>query len=185
MNKENSRKITMVGKRVNLTTITKNDLKTLQKWRNSNEIWPYNSQYILLNMNNQKQWYEKNLEKKSNRIMFIITNKLGKAIGICGLIDINSKDKSASIAIIIGEIKYHNKGLGKEVLQLLVSYGFTKLKLHKIDAEVFAYNQKSIILFKKMKFKQEAIMRDCLWRYNKWWNIYKFSLIQNEYIKKN
>ena len=74
MNKENSRKITMVGKRVNLTTITKNDLKTLQKWRNSNEIWPYNSQYILLNMNNQKQWYEKNLEKKSNRFMFIITN---------------------------------------------------------------------------------------------------------------
>ena len=178
---EKSRKIITMGKRVNLTTIKKSDLKTLQKWRNSKDIWPYSTQYILLNMNNQKKWYKENLQKKSNRIMFMITNKVGKTIGICGLIDTNLKDKSASIAIIIGEIKYHDKGLGKEILQLLINYGFIKLKLHKIDAEVFAYNQKSIILFQKMNFKQEVVLRDSLWRKNKWWNIHKFSLIKNEF----
>mgnify|MGYP006138974177 CR=1 FL=1 len=175
----NDKKITIVGKRVNLTTLRKNDLKIVQKWRNSNEIWPYSTQYILLNMNNQKQWYEENFRKKSNRVMLIITNKIGNTIGICGLVNINSKDKSASIAISIGEVKYQNKGLGKEILELLINYAFVKLKLHKIDAEVFAYNHNSKTLFEKMNFKQEAIMRDCLWRYNKWWNIYKFSLVKN------
>ena len=52
---EKSRKIITMGKRVNLTTIKKSDLKTLQKWRNSKDIWPYSTQYSLLNMNNQKK----------------------------------------------------------------------------------------------------------------------------------
>ncbi len=181
MNKQSSKNFTLSGKRVNFRSIKKSDLKTLQKWRNSTEIWPFNTQYVLLNMKNQKQWYEQNIQKKSDRIMFLITNKLGESIGICGLIHVNSKDNNASVAIIVGEKKYHNKGLGTEILELLVSYGFNKIKLHKIDAEVFEYNENSLHLFKKMNFKQEAIVRDSLWRKGKWWNIHKFSLIRNEF----
>ena len=179
MNKLNSKNIVLFGKRVNFNKITKNDLKTLQRWRNSSEVWPYNTQYILLNMINQKQWYDQNIQKNSDRIMFMVTNKIGESIGVCGLIHMNPKDKNASVAIIIGEKKYHNKGLGIEILQLLVNYGFTKIKLHRIEAEIFAYNQISVHLFKKMNFKQEVIMRDSLWRQGKWWDVYTFSLIQS------
>ena len=94
----------------------------------------------------------------------------------------NAKDKSASIAIIIGEKKYHNKGFGIEILQLLINYGFAKIKLHRIEAEIIAYNQISVNLFKKMNFKQEVIMRDSLWRQGKWCDVYTFSLLQNEYV---
>lgn len=183
MNKQNSKNIMLFGKRINFNKITKNDLKILQKWRNSSEIWPYNTQYVLLNMINQKHWYEQNTQKHSNRIMFMVTTKTGKSIGVCGLTHMNTTDKNASIAIIIGEKKYHNKGFGMEVLQLLVNYGFTKIKLHRIEAEIFSYNQNSIHLFKKMNFKEEAIMRNSLWRQGKWWDIYTFSLIQSDYTK--
>lgn len=182
MNKQNSKNVVLFGKRINFNKITKNDLKTLQRWRNSSEVWPYNTQYILLNMINQKQWYEQNIQKNSNRIMFMVTNKVGESIGICGLIHMNAKDKSASIAIIIGEKKYHNKGFGIEILQLLINYGFAKIKLHRIEAEIIAYNQISVNLFKKMNFKQEVIMRDSLWRQGKWCDVYTFSLLQNEYV---
>ena len=179
MNKLNSKNIVLFGKRVNFNKITKNDLKTLQRWRNSSEVWQYNTQYILLNMINQKQWYDQNIQKNSDRIMFMVTNKIGESIGVCGLIHMNPKDKNASVAIMIGEKKYHNKGLGIEILQLLVNYGFTKIKLHRIEAKIFAYNQISVHLFKKMNFKQEVIMRDSLWRQGKWWDVYTFSLIQS------
>ena len=121
MNKQFSKNFTLSGKRVNFRNIKKSDLKTLQKWKNSTEIWPFNTQYVLLNMKNQKQWYEQNIQKISDRIMFMITNKIGKSIGICGLINMNSKDYSASIAIIIGEKKHHNQGFGQEILKLLNS----------------------------------------------------------------
>lgn len=180
-NKPNSKKIILCGKRVDFYKITKNDLRTLQRWRNSNEIWPYNTQYILLNMINQKQWYEQIIQKNSDRIMFMITNKLGKPIGVCGLIHIDLKDKTASIAIIIGEKKYQSRGFGTEILQMLIHYGFNKIKVHRIEAQVFAYNAVSTKLFKKMNFKQEVTLRDSLWRQGKWWDVFILSVLQNEY----
>ena len=71
--------------------------------------------------------------------------------------------------------------LAQEILKLLLDYGFTKLKLHRIESEVFEYNENSLYRFKKMNFKQEAIARDSLWRQGKWWNVHKFSLIQHEF----
>jgi|TARA_B110000495_G_scaffold165008_1_gene150694 RimJ/RimL family protein N-acetyltransferase len=181
MNKQNPKNILLSGKRVNFKRIEKSDLKILQKWRNSDEIWQFNTQFTLLNMINQKEWYEQNTQKISDRIMFMITNKIGKSIGICGLINLNSKDHSASIAIIIGEKKHHNRGFGQEILKLLLNYGFSKLKLHRIESDVFEYNENSLHLFKKMNFKQEVVLRDSLWRKGKWWDIHKFSLIRNEF----
>lgn len=183
MNELNYKKMVLCGKRVNFCKITKNDLSTLQKWRNSSEIWLYNTQYVLLNMVNQQQWYEQIMQKKSDRIMFMVTNKLGKPIGVCGLIHIDLKDKIASIAIIIGEKEYQNKGFGTEILQMLVDYGFNQVRIHRIEAEVFAYNQASTKLFEKMNFKQEVILRDSLWRNGKWWDILILSILQNEYTK--
>ncbi len=183
MNKLNSKKIILHGKQVNFCKITKNDLATLQKWRNSSEIWPYNTQYVLLNMINQQQWYEQITQKNSERVMFMVTDKMGKPIGICGLIHINLKAKIASVAIIIGEKKYQNKGFGTEILQMLLCYGFNQIRLHRIEAEVFTYNQASAKLFKKLNFKQEVILRDSLWRNGKWWDILILSILQNEYTR--
>lgn len=183
MSKLKSKKIAVYGKHVNFYTITKNDLRTLQRWRNSNDIFAYNTQYVLLNMIDQENWYGQTMQKNSDRVMFMVTNKLGKPIGVCGLIHVDLKDKTASIAIIIGEKKFHNKGFGTEALQILIGYGFNKLKLHRLEAEVFEYNETSIKLFKKMNFTQEIVSRDSLWRRGKWWNIFLFSILQNEHVK--
>ncbi len=183
MSKLKSKKVAVYGKYVNFCTITKNDLRTLQKWRNSNDIFAFNTQYVLLNMINQENWYEQTMQKNSDRVMFMVTNKLDNPIGVCGLIHVDLKDKTASIAIIIGEKKSQNKGFGTEVLQMLIDYGFNKLKLHRLEAEVFDYNETSIKLFKKMNFTQEIVLRDSLWRRGKWWDIFLFSLLQSEHVK--
>ncbi|WP_148550698.1 GNAT family N-acetyltransferase [Candidatus Nitrosotenuis cloacae] len=182
MSKLKSKKVVMYGKHVNFYTITKNDLRTLQRWRNSNDIFAYNTQYVLLNMINQENWYE-TLQKNSDRIMFMVTNKLDNPIGVCGLIHVDLNDKTASIAIIIGEKKFQSKGFGTAALQMLIDYGFNKLKLHRLEAEVFEYNETSIKLFKKMNFTQEIVLRNSLWRRGKWWNTFLFSILRNEHVK--
>lgn len=181
MNKLISKKIPLHGKRINLIRVSKNDLLILKKWRNTNEIWMYNTQYVLLNMLNQKNWYEQITQKNSDNIMFVVTTKSGKPIGVCGLTHVDKENKHAYVAIIIGEIKYQNKGFGKEILQILMNYGFHKIKLHKIVAEVFGYNQTSVKFFEKLNFRHEAILHDSLWRRGRWWNIFVMSILQHEY----
>lgn len=175
-----SHKHVISGQNINFKKITREDLKILASWRNTKGIREYNNQFVLLNMIQQKEWFEQINAKDSDRIMFMVTNKKNKPIGVCGLIHINKADKNADVAIILGERKLHGKGLGSEILSILLKYGFNQLKLHRIGAEIFSYNTISVKLFKKLAFRHEATLRDALWRMGKWWNLYTFSLLKNE-----
>tara|TARA_B100001540_G_C15806677_1_gene642398 strand:+ start:872 stop:1375 length:504 start_codon:yes stop_codon:yes gene_type:complete len=166
----------MHKKKLELKKITKKDLESIIKWRNNPNIMRYNTQFFLLNMEYQSKWFEKINKKNSNQKMFIF--KYGKSnVGVGGLINIDKQNKSADIAIIIGETKIHGHGIGTKILQMLVEYGFKKMKLHRIGADVFEYNHISLRLFEKLNFEREGFLEDCLWRYGRWWGIYKYSII--------
>jgi RimJ/RimL family protein N-acetyltransferase len=96
-----------------------------------------------------------------------------------GLIHLDKKNRNAEVSIILGETKLHHRGLGTKALQLLINYGFQKLKLHRIEAEIFEYNKISVKLFEKLNFTREAILKDSLWRSGRWWNVYIFSIIND------
>jgi len=170
-------------KKISLRKITKEDLKILVKWRNAEDVWKNNTQFVLLNMKDQIKWYSEINQRESNRIMFII-NYNHKPIGVCGLIHINKVEKSADIAIIIGETKLQNRGIGKECLKQLLEYGFKKLNVHRIEAEVLESNVKSQKFFDRMNFKHEGTLRENMWRNRKWIHTEIFSILRNEFIKK-
>ena len=111
-------------------------------------------------MTNQRNWFKQITSIESNRKMFIIMYKQKIPLGVCGLINIDKENNSAEVAIIIGNKQFHGKGLGSESLYQLVKYGFSKLKLHKIKAE---------------------IKHQSLWRNSKWWDIHMYSLFKKDY----
>ena len=165
--------------KIQLKKITKSDLKLLIEWRNSNKIFLYNTQYFLLNLKMQMEWFN-SLQNDSSRKMFMILHENVK-IGICGLIDIDYKNKNANIAIIIGKTQLHTKGLGTMALSNLLNYGFKEIGLHRIGADVIEYNKTSIRLFEKSKFKIDAVQRDGIWRNNRWWNMYSMSILKDDF----
>jgi len=63
------------------------------------------------------------------------------------------KNDECDFGIIIGEKDYWNKGIGEEVLRIILSYGFSKLNLKKISLSVSEYHNKAIHLYKKLGFK--------------------------------
>jgi len=166
----------MSKQKFELKKIRKEDLKQIVKWRNDSEIIRFNTQFFLLNMELQKKWFEEITKKNSKSKMFVF--KYGKEIvGIGGLIHYDYQNKSADIAIILGEKKIRGKGFGTRGLEMLVEYGFKQMKLHRIGADIFEYNKVSLRLFEKLEFKKELEMRDYLWRNGKWWKVYTYSRI--------
>ena len=87
-------------------------------------------------------------------------------------------DNDVSIMI---KPSHHGKGIGTMVLSHLLKYGFKKLHLHRISAEVIEYNENSIHLFEKSKFKTDAIFREVIWRNNQWWNIKSMSILKEDF----
>lgn len=169
----------MKRRHVKLRTVKISDLGIIRDWRNSPGTREFNTQFTLLNMRNQKKWFAEISKDGSQRKMFVIEDEKRRPIGICGLINIDRENRSADVAIILGEKRQRGKHLGSESLELLVGYGFKKLKLHRIGAEIFEYNKRSVRLFEGLNFKLEATLRDRLWRNGRWWDVYSYSILSS------
>jgi len=165
------------GKIITLRRVKHEDLKFFRDWRNSADIWQNNTQFVLLNLKQQNSWFDGINSPNGKEEMFTIINEKQNPIGVCGFVQIDKENRNAKIAIIIGKSTLHSKGIGTESLNLLLKYGFEKLKIHRIDAEVIEYNRKSINFFRKLDFELDAVVRDYVFRKGRWWDLIILSRI--------
>jgi len=170
------------NQKISMRKVKREDLGILRDWRNHEEISRFFSQFHPLNMIHQKKWWDTINSKNSKSLMFVV-NLENKPIGVCGFINIDKPNRNSDIAIIIGIEKLHGKGIGSVILKKLVDYGFHKLNLNRIGADIVEFNHQSFNLFKKLNFEEEAIIRESLWRYGKWWNTHKLSLLRQYYLR--
>lgn len=166
--------------KIQLRKILRTDLKYFRDWRNSKVIWENNTQFTFLNMKDQNRWFKSLFQKDSRKNMFTIIDDKKKPVGVCGLTNLDPIEKSGKIAIVVGNTDLQSKGIGTQSLELLLEYGFSKKKLHRIEADVLEFNKKSISFFQKFNFKKEFCMRDYLFRNDRWWDMIVFSKIETD-----
>jgi ribosomal-protein-alanine N-acetyltransferase len=110
----------------------------------------------------KEEYKHKNGYSSYNRsfLLFLLTEKeSGKIIGRCGIHNWNKEDKRAEIGYIMHYEDYKNKGFMSEVVEPIIDYGFTELKINRLEAIVRVGNVPSIRLLEKNNFKKEGIMR--------------------------
>lgn len=174
------------GKTVSFRALEEEDLKSLRDWRNSQYIRKSTREYKLLNLINQKNWFKSIHESNPpTHIMFGVLNKRKKLIGVTGLTYIDWKNRHSEISVYLSYPKWQKKQEAKDTIRLIMDYGFGELNLHRLYVEIFELMNENIELFYKMNFIKEGILRQKVWRYNKWWNTVIYSKLANEYEKKN
>ena len=172
------------GKFVTLRALEKEDLPSLKEWRNSLHVRKSTREYKLLNMINQKNWFESIHQSNPPKdIMFGILNRRKKLIGVTGLTYIDWKNRNSEISIYLSTINWQTKPEAKEVINLVMEYGFEELNLNRLYVEIFSLMKENIKLFTKMKFFKEGQLREKIWRQNKWWDTLIFSKLAKEYKK--
>lgn len=81
----------------------------------------------------------------------------------CMIGDINifltdPNDRSlAEVEVMIAEVGYRGQGIGKEVVQMMLSYAVSRLGIRSLEAKIGLDNPISINLFKKLGFHQLSI----------------------------
>ena len=124
------------------------------------------------------------LTDKTN-IMFIIEKKKDRGvIGCCGLTGINWKVEHREVSIYIGEQKWQEKGYASDALLLLLKYGFCELRLHRIYAIIFEYNDSRIKLFEKNRFKFEGKHREARFWDGKFHDELAYGILEYEYFSR-
>jgi RimJ/RimL family protein N-acetyltransferase len=169
------------GRFVNLRALEESDLAALKKWRNDKKTRIHTREYRLLNMINQRNWFESlHTEQPPKNIMFGVTNKSNRIIGVCGLTYIDWKNRHAEVSIILSLPNWQKTREAENTIELLFEYGFGELNLHRLWAEIFDTIPATIKLFEKMNFVKEGTLRDRLWRNNKWHNSFIYAVLSNE-----
>ena len=99
--------------------------------------------------------------------------------GMIGFID--RYNGSCRLGITIGEKRYWGTGLGKEALTAVIHYCFDTIGIHRIGAEVYAFNQRSIRLFEGLGFRREGVIRQAVWKNGGYSDEYLFGLLKDEW----
>ena len=123
---------------VTFGTIDAEHQPTLRAWRNDPRIWKWTRQNDLISEKHQYAWFEAQAKDPTLR-MYLIHDKKGKPIGVCGLTSIEHINKRAEFSLYI-EPESQGMGYGSAALKTLCCHGFDMLGLNCIWGETFEGN---------------------------------------------
>lgn len=154
--------VTLKGKHVFLRALEPEDLDFVYQIENDERIWhlshtqtPYSRFLIKQYLENAHQdIYE------AKQLRLVISNYEKEVLGLIDIFDFDFKNKRAGIGIVITDEENRGRGLGREALQLLVNYCFSKLDLHQLYCNVSDRNTASIKLFESLNFKSIGLKKD-------------------------
>jgi RimJ/RimL family protein N-acetyltransferase len=119
---------------------------------------------------------------KENPYNFGITLKhSGKLVGMIGFTGLDKFSGKTEVGYWLGR-KYWRQGITAESLKAMVNFAFRKLKLVRLQADVFIENKASANLLKKIGFKKEGLKRKSARAKStgKWHDTYVFGLLRSD-----
>jgi len=151
--------IRLPGKKVALRNLTQNDVQMIFNAANNEHVakgaglpWPFT-------IDHAKEFVEKAhffMLRKRNFTFGIELQK--RLVGTISLLDVSRQKNDAAIGFWIAA-EYWGKGLMKESVKLLLDFGFKKLHLEKVYAEVPLDNRKTSQVLEIYGFRRIATKR--------------------------
>ena len=78
-----------------------------------------------------------------------------QVIGTCGLHSFNKRRNTAEVGCILHRA-YWGQSLMRAALEIVIEFGFTRLRLDRLHADIDAPNSRSIRLFQRLGFRSEC-----------------------------
>jgi RimJ/RimL family protein N-acetyltransferase len=155
----------ILGQRIRLRPMEKDDLPRYVKWFADPELRGYLATNLPLSQVQEERWFERNLTAGDLQAWSIDAQPADMAvgpwahIGSCGYHHIDWRSRAGEAGIMIGARDYWGKGYGTDAMQTLVAWGFYTLNLNRVYVRVFEDNPRAIRCYEKVGFQVEGRLR--------------------------
>ena len=152
----------IITKRLRLRKIILKDAKELFYLRSNEDLMKYLDKPKFIKIKEAKNFINViNIKlRKMEGIVWAITQiDNDKLIGTIGYHTIKTEHRRAEIGYFLHPM-YQGQGIMQEAISAIMDYGFNKMNLHSIEANVNPNNEKSIKLLIKNKFIKEAHFKE-------------------------
>jgi diamine N-acetyltransferase len=170
------------GERIVLRAIEREDLPNYVQWLNDPVVLEYFGEFVPLSLAQEEQWYEQMLQDQKQR-NFAIEYE-GQHIGGAGFANIDGRNQSAEVGLLIGNPALWDQGLGREVLQMLLDFGFCQMNLHRIYLQVLAENRRAVHLYETLGFQHEGRWRQAEFRHGHFQDRLWMGILRDEWAAR-
>lgn len=128
--------------------------------------------------NEARAWVERNL---AHPLCWAVDLE-GRLLGEARLDGLDRHDRRARLATGLYDVSQLGKGLGREVIRLVLSYAFGTLRLHRVDLRVLEYNERAIRCYRACGFIEEGRERESARVGKNWHDDIIMGVLAREYL---
>ena len=125
-------------------------------------------------------FFLKSLEE-DDRYFFLIIAPDGEIIGESVIYKFDWDLKCANFRIALFRQTERGKGIGTWATEITRDFAFEKLKLHRLELDVYSFNPRAEKVYLKAGFKREGILRDAIMDGDKYADDILMSILEDEW----
>ncbi len=100
--------------------------------------------------------------EEDDRYLFLIISPEGNIIGESVINEIDWRLRCANFRIGIYDASGRGKGIGTWATEVTRDFAFEKLKLHRLELDVYSFNPRAEKAYLKAGFKREGVLKDAV-----------------------
>lgn len=106
-------------------------------------------------------FFHKSIEAE-DRYFFLILSLDGRIIGESVINEIDRELRCANFRIGLFHMEERGKGIGTWATEVTRDFAFEKLKLHRLELDVYSFNPGAERVYEKAGFRREGVLRDAV-----------------------
>ena len=180
-----NKNILIQGKNISLRLITIEDIPNYYK--SGFEIVDKETQYYTgtkhVATEGQITAYVNRIVEDDSRYDFLIIDSKGQIIGESVINEINPDTGCANFRIGIFKSENFGQGVGSEAIAMTIKFGFEEIKLHRIELEVFSFNERAYRAYRRAGFVEEGRLREAELIDGKYCDVIIMGILSKDYLK--
>jgi diamine N-acetyltransferase len=174
--------VNIEGELVSLGPIRRDHIPLYLRWVNDFGTTQYlEIQPRPMTLEQEMAWFEQAATNQSQPLFTIYERATGRAIGNCGLHQVDYRNRRAEVGIMVGEADVRGRGYGTEAMRLLLDYAFTVLGLHSVMLLVYEYNYPARRSYEKAGFREIGNRRESRWYNGRFWDEIHMDILASEF----
>lgn len=174
------------GKGIRLRAIEREDLSMVVAWFNDPDTRATLASWRPMSMADEARWFDA-ISGSKTEMVFVIemvsANEGGprpRPIGCCGLHNIDWKNRTCVVGILVGDKADRGKGHGTEAMRAMVRWAHLELGLHRVELEVFPHNTAGVKSYQRLGFTLDGRKRSAYFRDGKFQDLLLMSALPGE-----
>jgi len=180
--------LSLLTTRLHLRPHTLLNAEKLNAWENDPELLYYNDdqpdERLPDPLADTRQFIERATDPRPESTVYhyaIHTRDDGRLIGYGMIAFIDRYNRRCKLGIVIGEKEEWGKGYAREALAAVIKYCFNTLRMNHLQAEIHAFNERSIRLFEGLGFCREGTLRQVVRKSGAFFDEHIYGLLAQEW----